>query len=50
MRRAEDTKRELVRRYGVSPNRINTFGKGKTPGPVDDFMPNRRCDLILFAE
>lgn len=50
MRRAEDTKRELVRRYGVSPNRINTYGKGKTPGPVDDFMPNRRCDLILFSE
>ena len=50
MRRAEDTKRELVRRYGVSANRINTYGKGKTPGPVDDFMPNRRCDLILFSE
>jgi|GEM_PF-989022 len=50
MRRAEDTKRELVRRYGVSPNRISTYGKGKTPGPVDDFMPNRRCDLILFSE
>lgn len=50
MKRAEDTKRELVRRYGISANRINTFGKGKTPGPVDDFMPNRRCDLILFSE
>lgn len=50
MKRAEDTKRELVRRYGVPANRINTYGKGRTPGPIDDFMPNRRCDMILFSE
>lgn len=44
MRRAEDTKRELVRRYGVSPNRINTFGKGKTPGP---WMISCLTDIVI---
>lgn len=47
MKRAEATKRELVNRYGISADRINTYGKGKTAGPVDNFAPNRRCDLIL---
>lgn len=48
IKRAEDAKRELVNRYGIPESRINTFGKGKTAGPIDGFMPNRRCDLILF--
>lgn len=47
MKRAEVAKRELVSRYGISADRINTYGNGKIPGPVDDFAPNRRCDLIL---
>ncbi len=50
MKRAEVAKRELVYRYGISADRINTYGKGKMSGPVDSFAPNRRCDLILVKE
>lgn len=50
IQRAEDVKRVLVRRYGIAADRIRTYGKGKTPGPVDDFAPNRRCDLIIVKE
>ena len=44
-RRAQTVKDVLVNKYGISANRINTVGKGRTKGPKDSFMPNRRCDF-----
>ncbi len=48
LRRAEESKRQLVKRYGIAEDRINVYGKGQVPGPVDDFEPNRRCDFIMY--
>ncbi|MGM9746678.1 MAG: OmpA family protein [Paludibacteraceae bacterium] len=48
MKRAEESKNQLVGRYGIDADRINVYGKGKVPGPVDDFEPNRRCDFIMY--
>ena len=48
MRRAEESKSQLVGRYGIDAERIAVYGKGKVPGPVDDFEPNRRCDFIMY--
>ncbi len=48
LRRAEESKRQLVKRYGIAEERINVYGKGQVPGPVDDFEPNRRCDFIMY--
>ncbi len=50
IKRAEEAKEQLVNRYGVDANRINTYGKGKQPGPADDFEPNRRCDFVMYNE
>lgn len=50
LKRAEESKMQLVRRYGISGDRINVYGKGQVPGPVDNFEPNRRCDFIMYNE
>lgn len=50
LKRAEESKLQLVNRYGINANRINVYGKGQVPGPVDDFEPNRRCDFIMYKE
>lgn len=47
MRRAETVRNELVAKYGVDSKRITVIGMGKTPGPTDNFLPNRRCDFVL---
>ncbi len=48
LRRAQESKRQLVKRYGIAADRINVYGKGQVPGPVGDFEPNRRCDFIMY--
>ncbi|MGN0187711.1 MAG: OmpA family protein [Paludibacteraceae bacterium] len=50
VKRAEEAKNQLIRRYGINADRIAIYGKGKVPGPVDDFEPNRRCDFIMYTD
>lgn len=48
LKRAEEAKMQLERRYGIDGDRINVYGKGQVPGPIDNFEPNRRCDFIMY--
>lgn len=45
--RAEAIKRILVKQYNIEENRITTSGKGKTKGPKDNFIVNRRADVFI---
>ena len=47
LKRAETLKNILVKQYGIDPNRITVIGKGKTQGPKDKFIVNRRCDIFI---
>lgn len=47
IKRAETVKNILVNQYGIDANRIVTVGKGKTQGPKDKFIVNRRCDIFI---
>ena len=46
--RAEAIKRILVKQYNIEENRITTSGKGKTKGPKDNFIVNRRADIFII--
>ena len=47
LKRAETVKNILVKKYGIDANRITVVGKGKTQGPKDKFIVNRRCDVFI---
>lgn len=47
LKRAETIKNILVKQYGIDANRISIVGKGKTQGPKDKFIVNRRCDIFI---
>lgn len=47
LKRAETVKNILVKQYGIDANRITIVGKGKTQGPKDKFIVNRRCDVFI---
>ncbi len=47
LKRAETVKNILVKQYGIDANRISVVGKGKTQGPKDKFIVNRRCDVFI---
>ncbi len=47
LKRAETVKNILVKQYGIDANRITVVGKGKTQGPKDKFIVNRRCDVFI---
>lgn len=44
-KRAQTVRDILVNKYGLDGDRIKITGKGRTKGPKDSFMPNRRCDF-----
>ncbi len=46
--RAEAIKRILVKQYNIEESRITTNGKGKTKGPKDNFIVNRRADIFII--
>lgn len=46
-KRAETVKNILVKQYGIDANRISVIGKGKTQGPKNKFIVNRRCDVFI---
>ena len=46
-RRVIITKRELVNTWGISPDRITIFGKGKLYDPKMRYKANRRCDFLF---
>lgn len=46
--RAEAIKRILVKQYNIEETRITTSGKGKTKGPKDNFIVNRRADIFIM--
>ena len=46
--RAEAIKRILVKQYNIEESRITTSGKGKTKGPKDNFIVNRRADIFII--
>jgi outer membrane protein OmpA-like peptidoglycan-associated protein len=48
LKRAETVKNILVKQYGIDANRISVVGKGKTQGPKDKFIVNRRCDVFII--
>ena len=45
--RAEHVKNVLVKTYGIEADRISTEGMGRTMGPKESYLPNRRCDFIF---
>ncbi len=47
LKRAETVKNILVKQYGIDANRLTVVGKGKTQGPKDKFIVNRRCDIFI---
>ena len=47
VKRAETVKNILVKQYGIDETRISVVGKGKTQGPKDKFIVNRRCDVFI---
>lgn len=46
-RRAERVKKELVKVWGISEDRIIANGKGKVIQPQIKYRPNRRCDFFF---
>ena len=48
VRRAETIKNILVKQYGIDGNRITVYGKGRTKGPKDKFIANRRADVFII--
>lgn len=48
IRRAETIKNILVKQYGIDGNRIAVYGKGRTKGPKDKFIANRRADVFII--
>lgn len=48
LKRAETVKNILVKQFGIDANRITVVGKGKTKGPKDKFIVNRRCDIFII--
>lgn len=46
-RRADRVKTEMVKIWGVAPERIFTNGKGKVLEPLSKYRPNRRCDFFF---
>lgn len=45
--RAETIKQILIKQYEIEEIRITTIGKGKTKGPKNDFIVNRRADVYI---
>ena len=48
LKRAETIKNILIKQYGIDASRISIVGKGKTQGPKDKFIVNRRCDVFII--
>lgn len=46
-RRADRAKTEMVKVWGIAPERIFTNGKGKVSEPLSKYRPNRRCDFFF---
>ena len=46
-RRADRVKIEMVKMWGIAPERIFTNGKGKIQEPLSRYRPNRRCDFFF---
>lgn len=46
-RRAERVKQEMVKVWGIDPDRIIANGKGKVLQPQIKYRPNRRCDFFF---
>ena len=47
LERAEQVKRALVNEYGIDASRISVKGMGKTMGPKESYLPNRRCEFLF---
>ena len=47
LERAEHVKQELVKTYGVDASRITVKGMGRTMGPKESYLPNRRCEFVF---
>lgn len=46
-RRADRVKAELVKAWGISPDRIIPNGKGRIVDQMGKYRPNRRCDFFF---
>ncbi|MFI3297637.1 MAG: OmpA family protein [bacterium] len=47
IKRSENIKNILVKKYGIAESRITIIGKGKVESEKKSLTLNRRCDLIL---
>ncbi len=47
IRRSNRVKAEMVKVWGINPERIITNGKGKVVEPRSKYQPNRRCDFFF---